>query len=75
MEDLFFAMTLAQQNLFNYQDEITPMTGMCLVAGHILDQWRQLQSFSKWDKGVGNNPVDETLRPTQLRRGVSEIYG
>jgi len=48
-EDLFFAVKLAQQKLSEYYTEVTPTTGMLLISIHILDLFRKLRSFRKWD--------------------------
>jgi len=49
-EDLFFTVKLARQKLSKYYAEVTPMTGMLLISAHILDPFRKLRSFRKWDK-------------------------
>jgi hypothetical protein len=41
------------------------MTGMLLISAHILDRFRKLRSFRKWDKGMDLNPEDETSYTTQ----------
>jgi len=64
-EDLFFGVKLARQKLSKYYTEVTPMTGMLLISAQILDPFRKLQSFRKWDKGMDINPEDETSYPTQ----------
>jgi hypothetical protein len=49
-EDLFFAVKLARQKLSKYYAHVTPTTGMLLISAHILDPFRKLRSFRKWDK-------------------------
>jgi len=66
-EDLFFAVKLARQKLSKYYAEVTPMTGMLLISAHILDPFRKLRSFRKWDKGMDINPEDETSYTTQYQ--------
>jgi len=66
-EDLFFAVKFAQQKLSRYYTEVTPMTGMLLISAHILDLFRKLQSFRKWDKGMDINPEDLTSHTTQYQ--------
>jgi len=66
-EDLFFAVMLARQNHSKYYAEVTPTTGMLLIFAHILDPFRKLQSFRKWDKGMDINPEDETSYTTQYQ--------
>jgi hypothetical protein len=59
-EVLFFAVKCGRQKLSKYYTEVTPTTGMLLIAAHILDPFRKLRSFRKWDKGMDINPEDET---------------
>jgi len=63
-EDLFFAVKLARQKLSKYYAEVTPTTGMLLNSGHILDSFRKLRSFRKWDKEMDIHPEDETSYTT-----------
>jgi hypothetical protein len=64
-EDLFFAVKVAGQKLSKYYTEVTPTTGTLLLWAHILDPFRNLRSFRKWDKGMDVNPEDETSYTTQ----------
>jgi len=66
-EELFFAVKLALQNLFNYYIEVTPSTGMLLISAHILDPFRKLRSFRKWVYGMDIDPEDETSFTTQYQ--------
>jgi hypothetical protein len=66
-EDLFFAVKLARKKLSKYYAEVTPTTGMLLISAHILDPFRKLRSFRKWDKGMDINPEDETSYTTQYQ--------
>ena len=66
-EDLFFAVKFAQQKLSKYYAEVTPTTGMLVISAHILDPFRKLRSFRKWDKGTDINPEDETSYMTQYQ--------
>jgi len=66
-EDLFFAVKLARQKLSKYYVEVTPTTGMLLISTHILDPFRELRSFRKWDKGMDIYPEDETFYTTQYQ--------
>jgi len=65
--DLFFAVKLAPQNLSKYYSEVTPTMGMLLISAHILDSFRKLRSFRKWDKGMDIYPEDETFYTTQYQ--------
>jgi len=66
-EDLFFAVKLAGQKLSKYYAEVTPTTGMLRISAHIVDHFRKLRSFRKWDKGMDINPEDETSYTTQYQ--------
>jgi hypothetical protein len=66
-KDLFFAVKCAQQRLSTYYTEVTPTTGMLRIMAHILDPFRKLRSFRKWDKGMDINPEDETSYTTQYQ--------
>jgi hypothetical protein len=65
--DLFFAVMLARQKISKYSPEVTPTTGMVLISPHILDPFRKLRLFRKWDKGMHINPDDETSYTTQYQ--------
>jgi len=64
---LFFAVKLAQQKLSKYYAEVTPTMGILLIFAHILDPFRMLRSFRKWDKGLDINLEDETSYTTQYQ--------
>jgi len=66
-EDLFFAVKLARQTLSKYYAEVTPTTSMLLIPANILDPFRKLRSFRKWDKGMDINPEQETSYTTQYQ--------
>jgi len=66
-EDLFFAVKLARQTLSKYYTEVTPATGVLHISAHILDPFRKLRLFSKWDKGMDINPEDETSYTTRYQ--------
>jgi len=40
---------------------------MLLMSAHILDSFRKLPSFTKWDKGMDIDPEDETSYTTQYQ--------
>jgi hypothetical protein len=63
-EDLFFAVKLARQKLSKYHAAVTTMTCMLLSFTQILDPFRKLRSFRKWDKGMDINPEHETSYTT-----------
>lgn len=58
-EDLYFAVQAARQKLTKYYSEVRPETGMLLIAAHILDPYRKLRSFRKWDKALDVSPEEE----------------
>jgi len=64
-EHLIFAVKLARQKLSKYYTEVTPTTGMLLISAHILDPFRKLRSFRKWDKGLDIEREEETSYTTQ----------
>jgi len=66
-EDLFFAVKLARQKLSKYYAEVTTTTGILLISAHILNPFRKLRSYRKWDKGMDINPEDETSYTTQYQ--------
>jgi len=55
-EDLFFAVKLALQKLFNYYAAVTPSTSMLLILAHSLYPFWKLRSFRKWDMGMAITP-------------------
>jgi hypothetical protein len=69
-EDLFFAVKLAQHKLTKYYTEVTPTSGMLLISADILDLFRKLRSFRKWDKGMDINPEDETSYTTKYKEAL-----
>ena len=40
---------------------------MLLIAAHILDHFRKLRLFRKWDNGMHINPADETTVTTEYQ--------
>jgi len=77
-KDLYFAAKFAQQTLSKYYVEVTALAGMILISDHILDCFRKLQSFRKWDKGMYIHPEDYTSYSTQyqaaLLKNVEDEY-
>jgi len=66
-EDLFFAVRLAGQKLSKYYAEVTLLMGMLPISAHIVDSFRKLRSFRKWDKGMDINPEGEKSYTTQYQ--------
>jgi len=70
MEDLYFAIKVARQKLSKYCTEVTPTTGLLLIAAHIHDPFRKLWSSRKWDKGMDINSGEETSYTTQYQEAI-----
>ena len=62
-----FIVKLTKQKLSKYYAEVTPSTGMLLISAHMLNPFRKLRSFRKWDKGMNINPEDETSYTNQYQ--------
>ena len=58
--DVYFAVKFGRQKLSQYYAEVTPTTRMSLILARILDPFRKLRTFRKWEKGKDINPEDET---------------
>jgi hypothetical protein len=56
---------LAPLKLSKYYADGTATTGMVLVAAHILNPFRKLQSCSEWGKGMDLYREDEASYTTQ----------
>ena len=66
-EDFFLAVKWARQKLSKYLTEVTPSTGMLLIAAYIINSFQQLGMFRKWETGMDINPDDETFYTTQYQ--------
>jgi len=44
------------------------MTGMCLISAQIIDPFRKLHLFRKWDNGIDIHRGDKTLYTTQYQK-------
>lgn len=64
-EDLFYAIRLAREKLFEYYAEVTPTTGILLISAHILHPFWKLGSFGKCDTEMDINHEDEISYTTQ----------
>jgi len=65
--DLIFAVKFARQKLSKYYAEVTPTTGLLLISAHMLDSFRKVGLFRRWDKGMDINPEYETSYTTQYQ--------
>jgi len=70
MEDLFFAVKLALQKLFKYYAKGTPQMGMLLISAQLIDPFRMLRLFRKWDKAMNNIPEDVPFYSTQCKEAL-----
>jgi hypothetical protein len=50
-----------------YNAELTSTTGMLLISACVLEPFRKLRSYPKWDNGMDINPADETSYTTQYQ--------
>jgi len=71
-EHLYFAVKFGRQMLSKYYTEVTPTTGILPISARILDPFRKLRLFRKWDKGMDINPEDETSYTTQYQDGFRQ---
>ena len=60
-------MRLAGQRVSKYYTEVIPTTCMFPLSAHILNPFRKLRSFRKWDNGMDINPEDETSDTTKYQ--------
>ena len=51
-KDLYFTVEFGRRKLSSYYTEVPPTTGMLPISAHILNWFRNLRSFWKWDKGM-----------------------
>jgi len=66
-EEVICAGKCARQMHSQYHTAVTPTTGMLLISVHILDPFRKLRSYRKWDKGMDINSEDETCYTTHYQ--------
>ena len=66
-DDLYFAVKFTRQKLPKYYVEVSPTTGMLHISAHVLDVFRKLRSFRKWETGMDINYNDETSYTTQYQ--------
>jgi len=69
-EELFFAVKLAREKLSKYYTKVTTTTGLHVISAHILDPFRKLRLFTKWDNGMVIIPEDETSDTTQYEEAL-----
>ena len=66
-EDSYLAVKFWRQMLSKYYAEVTPMTGMPLILAQIIDPFKKLWAFRKWDTGMDIIPEDETSYTTHYQ--------
>lgn len=66
-KDLYIAVRHARTKLTKYYSEVTPETGMLLIMAQILDPFRKVRPFVKWDRAMNVNPEDEGSYTTQYK--------
>jgi len=74
-EDLFFTVKLARQKLSKYYAEVTPTRGMLPMSAHILDPFRKLWLFRKWDKGMDIDPEEKISYITRYQVAFLKYVG
>jgi len=72
---LYFAMKFQQEKLSTFYAQVTPTTCKVLISAQILNPFRKLQSFQKWDKGMGINTKDKTSYTTKCQKAFSKVCG
>jgi len=65
MEDLYFAVKVARQNMSKYHAKLTAPTGLHLISAHILHRFRKVRSFRMWEEAMDMNPEDQMSYCTQ----------
>jgi len=58
---------VARQKLSKYYAEVTPMTSLLVISANILDLFRKLWWFRKWDKAMDINSEDKTSYTPQYQ--------
>jgi hypothetical protein len=52
-KDIHRAVRASRSKLRKYYSNVTPETGLILILGAILDPFRKLRTFERWDKDMG----------------------
>jgi hypothetical protein len=74
-DDLYLAVNVAHQKISKYYTKVTLMTGWLYISAHILDPFRKLGSFRKWEKRMDTNPDDETSYHTVYQEAFPKYVG
>jgi hypothetical protein len=69
-EHVYFDVKVACQKLYQYYAEVTPPTGLLLISVQILDPFRKLRSFRKWDMAMHINPEDDMSYSTPIQEAL-----
>jgi len=63
--DMLIAVKYVRQKLSTFYAKVTATMGTLLMSAHILNLFRKLRSFRKWDKGMDINAAEETSYTAQ----------
>jgi hypothetical protein len=72
--DLREATQAARTVMMKYYDEIRPGAGTLIILGHILDPFRKIKAFKKWDIREGGKPSDEDSYTAQNRQVFLDYF-
>lgn len=65
--DIYFALRSARTKLTKYYSTVTPETGVLLIIAHLLDPYRKLRTFIKWDKAMDVGPDEDDSYTSQYK--------
>jgi hypothetical protein len=65
--DIYFALRSARTKLTKYYSTVTPDTGVLLIIAHLLDPYRKLRTFIKWDKAMDVGPDEDDSYTSQYK--------
>jgi len=64
---LYITVKVARQKVSKYYAEVTPMTGLHLIAAYTVHPFRNVWSSRNWDAAIDINPEDEPSYTTQYQ--------
>jgi hypothetical protein len=56
--------------MLKYYSEVTAESSMLFIGAHILDPFKILQSYSKWDKAMDVNPENKGSFTVQYKDAI-----
>jgi len=65
---MYFPISIARVIMSKNNAEFTPFSYLLLISGHILDAFRKLRLFGKWDKAKRINSGNETSLTVQYQK-------